>query len=98
MLHSKYMQDRHWAKLMAVTCKRIGHNEPSFCLHDLLVLELHKYEQDVEELVESAAKEDKIDNNIRNIIKAWDKMKFTFEDAAGVPILADTGDIVELVE
>jgi hypothetical protein len=25
-------------------------------------------------------------------------MKFTFEDAAGVPILADTGDIVELVE
>jgi dynein heavy chain len=98
MLHSKYMQDRHWSKLMSITCKRIGHNEPSFCLHDLLVLELHKYEQDVEELVESAAKEDKIDNNIRNIIKQWDKQKFTFEDAAGVPILADTGDIVELVE
>jgi dynein heavy chain len=98
LLHSKYMQDRHWSKLMSITCKRIGHNEPAFCLHDLLVLELHKYETDVEELVESAAKEDKIDNNIRNIIKAWDKMKFTFEDCNGVPILSDTGDIVELVE
>ena len=53
-LHSKYMQERHWKKLMATTCKKIGFASPQFCLDDLIVLELHKYEADVEELVESA--------------------------------------------
>ena len=48
-LHSKYMQDRHWKRLMATTCKKIDHKNPRFCLNDLLVLELHKYEADVEE-------------------------------------------------
>jgi dynein heavy chain, axonemal len=97
-LHSKYMQDRHWSRLMTTTVKKIDHKNPKFCLNDLLVLELHKFEADVEELVESAAKEDKIDNNIRKIIKEWDKMKFTFEETAGVPVLGETGEIVELVE
>lgn len=97
-LHSKYMQDRHWKRLMATTCKKIDHKNPKFCLNDLLVLELHKFEADVDELVESAAKEDKIDNNIRKIIKEWDKMKFGFEDIAGIPCLGETGEIVELVE
>jgi dynein heavy chain len=97
-LKSKYMQDRHWTRLMTTTCKKIDHKNPKFCLNDLLVLELHKYEADVEELVESAAKEDKIDTNIRKIIKEWDKMKFTFEEVSGIPCLGETGEIVELVE
>jgi dynein heavy chain len=83
---------------MTTTCKKIDHKNPKFCLNDLLVLELHKYEADVEELVESAAKEDKIDTNIKKIIKEWDKMKFTFEEVSGIPCLGETGEIVELVE
>jgi dynein heavy chain len=83
---------------MATTCKTIAFSSPQFCLDDLIVLELHKYEADVEELVESAQKEDKIENKLKDIIKAWDKMKFDFEMHKDTPILAETGDIVELVE
>jgi len=97
-LHSKYMQERHWKKLMATTCKAINFASPQFCLDDLIVLELHKYEADVEELVESAQKEDKIENKLKDIIKAWDKMKFEFEMHKDTPILTETTDIVELVE
>lgn len=53
---------------------------------------------DVEELVEGAQKEDKIEHKLKDIIKAWDKMKFEFEVHKDVPILAETTEIVELVE
>jgi dynein heavy chain len=53
---------------------------------------------DVEELVEGAQKEDKIENKLKDIIKSWDKMKFEFESHKDVPILAETTEIVELVE
>jgi hypothetical protein len=49
-------------------------------------------------LVEGAQKEDKIENKLKDIIKAWDKMKFEFEEHKGTPILAETTEIVELVE
>jgi dynein heavy chain, axonemal len=64
----------------------------------LVALELQKYEVDVEELVEGAQKEDKIEHKLKDIIKAWDKMKFDFEVHKDVPILAETTEIVELVE
>jgi dynein heavy chain len=62
------------------------------------VLELHKFEADVEELVESAQKEDKIENKLKDIIKSWDKMKFEFEMHKDTPILTETTEIVELIE
>jgi dynein heavy chain len=49
-------------------------------------------------LVESAQKEDKIENKLKDIIKSWDKMKFEFEMHKDTPILTETSDIVELVE
>jgi dynein heavy chain len=64
----------------------------------LVALELQKFEVDVEELVEGAQKEDKIENKLKDIVKAWDKMKFDFEVHKDVPILAETTEIVELVE
>jgi len=97
-LHSKFMQERHWKKLMKFTCKPVSFQSPAFCLEDLVALELQKFEVDVEELVEGAQKEDKIEHKLKDIIKAWDKMKFEFEVHKDVPILAETTEIVELVE
>lgn len=83
---------------MRFTCKSVNFTSPQFCLNDLVVLELQKYEADVEELVEGAQKEDKIENKLKDIIKSWDKMKFEFELHKDVPILCETTEIVELVE
>ena len=49
-------------------------------------------------MVEGAQKEDKIENKLKDIIKTWDKMKFDFEPYKNGFILADTNEIVELVE
>ena len=49
-------------------------------------------------MVEGAQKEDKIENKLKDIIKAWDKMKFDFEPYKNGFILAETTEIVELVE
>ena len=37
-LHSPFMQDRHWKKLMRVTEQHIDHASPKFCLEDLIKL------------------------------------------------------------
>jgi dynein heavy chain len=37
-LHSKFMQERHWKKLMKITGKSINFNSPNFCLEDLIKL------------------------------------------------------------
>jgi dynein heavy chain len=71
LLHSKFMQDRHWRKLMGITGKSIDHKSPNFCLQDLIQLELYKYAEDVTELVDGAQKESKIDTKLQNIQKVW---------------------------
>ena len=35
-LHSKYMMDRHWKRLMGITGKSINFSSPNFCLDDLI--------------------------------------------------------------
>ena len=35
-LHSKFMMDRHWKKLMKITQQDIAFKSPKFCLEDLI--------------------------------------------------------------
>lgn len=75
-LHSPYMKERHWNRLMTITGKKIPFNEQSFCLDDLIKLELFKYSEEVTELVDSAQGEDKIEKKINSIQEIWDKLNF----------------------
>jgi len=38
MLHSKFMQERHWKKLMRIVGQNIDFASPNFCLADLIKL------------------------------------------------------------
>lgn len=78
-LHSPFMKDRHWKKLMGITNRDIPYDQSTFCLDDLIKLELFKFAEDVSELVESAGKEAKIETNITKISKAWEGYEFTFK-------------------
>jgi len=73
-LHSPYMKERHWKKLEGITGKDIPFKEQSFCLEDLIKLELFKYAEEVTELVDSAQGEDKIEKKINQIQEIWDKL------------------------
>lgn len=51
-LRSPAMRDRHWQQLMDTTKVSIDVKNPSFSLSDLLALELHKFEEEVGEIVD----------------------------------------------
>lgn len=77
-LHSKYMMDRHWRRLMTITQKNINFTSPGFCLEDLIKLELYKYGEEVSDLVDSATKEARIETNLNKIEGIWDSQKLDF--------------------
>lgn len=71
-LHSPYMLDRHWKKMQKICGQEINFKSPSFCLADLIQLELFKYAEEVTELVEGAQKEDKISKKLNGIKAIWE--------------------------
>ena len=83
---------------MRITQKNINFNSPNFCLEDLIKLQLYKYSEDVTELVDSAQKESKIENNLGKIERIWEEQKFTFNDYKETQILGQLDEIVEFVE
>lgn len=97
-LHSKFMQERHWKKLMKITGKSINFNSPNFCLEDLIKLQLYNYSEEVTELVDGAQKEAKIETNLAKIERIWEEQKFEFKDYKDTQILGALDEIVEFVE
>ena len=92
------MQDRHWRKLERTTNQKIEQNSPKFCFEDLIKLHLYKYADEVNEIVEGAQKENKIENNINKIARTWDDQNFEFKEYKDTFILGSMDEIVEFVE
>jgi dynein heavy chain len=97
-LHSKFMQNRHWRKLERTTSQTIEHNSPKFCFEDLIRLHLYKYADEVNEIVEGAQKESKIENNIGKISRTWDDQIFEFKEFKDTFVLGSMDEIIEFVE
>ena len=83
---------------MRITQRTINFNAPSFCLDDLIKLELYKFAEEVNELVDGAQKESKIETNIVKIEKVWEEQKFDFKEYKDTQILGALDEIVEFVE
>ena len=77
-LRSPAMRERHWAALMSATKKDINLADPSFSLQHLLDLELHKFEEEVGEIVDQASKEEKMETALMRLSETWEKMEFQF--------------------
>jgi len=78
-LHSEAMRDRHW-KSLAKVCgvKNIDPNDPKFTFEDIVKLGVHLHAEDVEEIVETANKELKIERKLRDIEKLWRDMTLDY--------------------
>jgi len=98
MLHSPFMMDRHWMKLQSLTQKVINFKSPQFCLDDLIKLELYRFAEDVNELVDGAQKEAKIEGKLKGIDTIWEDQKFDFKEYGDTMILGAMDEIVEFVE
>lgn len=97
-LHSEFMQPRHWKRLNGICGKIVNRDDPKFCLRDIIDLELFKYSDEVNELVEGAQKEATIEKKLTNIIKTWDDTTvLKFKEYKDTKIL-DTAELEEIVE
>jgi len=94
-LHSKFMMERHWKKLMKITKKEIAFSSAKFCLTDLIVLNLFNFSEEVTELVDGAQKEDKIERKLNTIAKVWETSIFEFKEYKEVPTLDVLDEIIE---
>ena len=97
-LHSKFMMERHWKKLMKITDQEITFQSPKFCLEDLIKLHLYKYAEEVTELVDGAQKEAKIEQKLGVIQKTWEGYVFEFKEYKEVPVFGALDEIIENVE
>jgi dynein heavy chain, axonemal len=77
-LRSPAMRDRHWDALMKATGKTINLSDPTFSLAQLLALELHKFEDEVGEIVDQASKEEKMETALAKLSETWETMEFQF--------------------
>ena len=77
-LHSKYMKDRHWKELKVATGRNFIKDE-TFCLANLLDLQLHKHVTEVEYIVQLASQENKIASQLTKIHRIWESLAFEFK-------------------
>jgi dynein heavy chain len=101
-LRNPAMRDRHW-KLLLQTTKYQGHIDPEaddFTLERLIEMGLHRFAEDVSNIVEKASKELSIEKALTKIIDIWDKMAFTYDhhDTLDTYLLGPIDEIVEQLE
>lgn len=85
-LRSPAMRDRHWEQLMDATKVKFDVNDPSFKLDDLLKLELHKFEDEVGEIVDCAQKEEKMELALAKLKETWGRVEFQFTQFKNTPV------------
>ncbi|CAF3576543.1 unnamed protein product [Rotaria sordida] len=72
------IRSRHWEELMKETGVQI-HITNETSLQDLLVLNLHKYEEEVKNIVDKADKEQGMEKILHDLENTWSNMNFHIE-------------------
>jgi len=74
------IKPRHWKEVIQVTgCPLKVDTEEIFYLSNLLEANLLEFRDDIEEITESADKQLKIEQNLKEITETWSDYDFYFE-------------------
>lgn len=76
-LKHEALRTRHWEELMQKTNQFFNMDEDKFTLDNMFSMELHKYENIVEEIIAKAIKELNIEKTIKDTEETWDSLEFT---------------------
>ncbi len=78
-LHSDAMRSRHWSAL-ARTCnvRVVNPSDKNFTLNDMMSLNLHLHKEAIEDIVETAMKELKIERKLKEIEDVWSSMELDY--------------------
>ncbi|XP_059059014.1 dynein axonemal heavy chain 10 [Achroia grisella] len=76
-LKNEAMRERHWKELMAKTNQDFDMSPDRFTLENMFAMELHKYQDVAEEIVNHAIKELAIERGVRDVQETWASISFS---------------------
>ncbi|KAM4843232.1 dynein axonemal heavy chain 17 [Thomomys bottae] len=98
-LQNPAIRDRHWQQLMQATQVKFEMSDQT-TLADLLQLNLHKYEDEVRNIVDKAVKESGMEKVLKALDSTWTTMEFEHElhPRTGTMMLKSDEVLVETLE
>ncbi|XP_075413447.1 dynein axonemal heavy chain 11 [Tenrec ecaudatus] len=98
-LQSPALRDRHWHQLMKAIGVHFSIHEAT-TLANLLALQLHKVEDEVQTIVDKAVKELGTEKVITEISYTWATMEFSYDvhHRTGIPLLKSDEQLFETLE
>ncbi|KAM9783033.1 dynein axonemal heavy chain 11 [Neosynchiropus ocellatus] len=98
-LQSSAIRERHWVQLLRATKMDFTVTD-STTLEDLLVLQLHLYEEEVRNIVDKAVKEMAIEKIVTEISQTWATVELLYEDhyQTAVPLFKCDEAVIEVLE
>ena len=75
-LKHEALRERHWRQLMKETACEFDMNPDTFTLANLFDMELHRFNEVIQNIVTSASKELQIEKGVKEVIETWEKLKF----------------------
>ncbi|KAF6298410.1 dynein axonemal heavy chain 17 [Rhinolophus ferrumequinum] len=98
-LQNPAIRERHWQQLMQATQVKFNMSEDT-TLADLLQLNLHKYEDEVQNIVDKAVKESGMEKVLKALDSTWSTMVFEHEPhpRTGTMLLKSDEVLVETLE
>ncbi|XP_028025407.1 dynein heavy chain 10, axonemal [Bombyx mandarina] len=76
-LKNEAMRERHWKELMAKTGQDFDMSPDRFTLENMFAMELHKYQDVAEEIVNHAIKELAIERGVKDVQETWANISFS---------------------
>ncbi|XP_074120841.1 dynein axonemal heavy chain 9 [Sminthopsis crassicaudata] len=98
-LQNPAIRERHWNQLMQATGVKFIMNDDT-TLNDLLKLELHNFEEEIQGIVDKAVKEMAMEKILKELKSTWTGMEFQYEphSRTTVPLLKFDKDLIETLE
>ncbi|KAL0208915.1 hypothetical protein P9112_011502 [Eukaryota sp. TZLM1-RC] len=99
-LRNDSMRKRHWKEIARLAQKSFEISD-DFTLEDMLELELHKFSDDVSEIILKARKEEQIENTLSALEQTWRNLVFEFNphaDREGYLMVSVSDEVVEQLE
>jgi dynein heavy chain len=75
-LKNEAMRPRHWEELMKETGVKFTIDPKTFTLSSLFAMELHRFTEGIDEIVNKGMQEQKIENEIKNVVEVWTSTSF----------------------
>uniref|UniRef100_A0A8C5P182 Dynein, axonemal, heavy chain 9 n=1 Tax=Jaculus jaculus TaxID=51337 RepID=A0A8C5P182_JACJA len=98
-LQNPAIRERHWRQLMQATGVSFTMNQDTTLSH-LLQLQLHHFEDEVQDIVDRAVKEMSMEKTLKELETTWAGMEFQYEPhlRTSIPLLRSDEDLIEVLE